>query len=79
MSASDKVSTTVLPTRGLSSATWDEIWSLTAEFYDVERAFIEGELRSRRAHRAVSHERRAARHGLDPYPCRRNSAAAISP
>src|SRR5687768_873319 len=47
MAASDKVSTTVLPTRGLPSATWDEIWSLIAEFYDVERAFIEAELRSR--------------------------------
>jgi len=49
MPASDKVSTTVLPTRSLSSASWDEIWSLTAEFYDAERAFVETELRSRQS------------------------------
>jgi len=41
--------TTVLPTRSLSSASWDEIWSLTAEFYDAERAFVETELRSRQS------------------------------
>ena len=49
MPASDKVSTTVLPARSLSSASWDEIWSLTAEFYDAERAFVETELRSRQS------------------------------
>jgi hypothetical protein len=49
MPASDKVSTSVLPTRTLTSSMWDEIWMLTAEFYDVERAYAEAELRKRQS------------------------------
>ena len=49
MRASDKVSTSVLPTRTLTSSMWDEIWTLTAEFYDVERAYVEAELLRRQS------------------------------
>ncbi len=49
MPASDKVSTSVLTTRTLTSSMWDEIWTLTAEFYDVERAYAEAELRKRQS------------------------------
>ena len=49
MPASDKVSTSVLPTRTLTSSMWDEIWTLTAEFYDVERAYVEAELLRRQS------------------------------
>jgi hypothetical protein len=47
MSESDEVSTSVVPTGQLSSAMWDEVWTLTAEFYDVERTYAEAELRRR--------------------------------
>jgi hypothetical protein len=47
MPASDKVSTRVLPTRTLTSSMWDEIWTLTAEFFDVERPYAEAELHKR--------------------------------
>jgi hypothetical protein len=49
MPASDKVSTSVLPTRGLTAAMWDEIWTLTGEFFDVERSHAEAELRRRQS------------------------------
>ncbi len=49
MPASDKVSTVVLPTRALTPAMWDEVWTLTAEFYDVEREYAEAELRRRQS------------------------------
>ena len=49
MPASDKVSTSVLTTRTLTSSIWDEIWTLTAEFYDIERAYAEAELRKRQS------------------------------
>jgi len=49
MPASDKVSIRVLPTRSLTSSMWDEIWTLTAEFYDVERVYAEAELRRRQS------------------------------
>lgn len=45
--AADQIITTVYPTASLSPAQWDEIWILTQEFYDVERAYAEAELRRR--------------------------------
>jgi hypothetical protein len=47
MSSADRVSTEVLPTRALGAAAWDEVWTLTQEFYDVEREYAEAELRRR--------------------------------
>lgn len=47
MPVSDKVSIEVLPTADLTSSMWDEIWTLTAEFYDVERDYAEAELHRR--------------------------------
>jgi hypothetical protein len=49
MPASDKLSTSVLPTRTLTAPMWDEIWALTSEFFDVERAFAEAELLKRQS------------------------------
>ncbi len=43
----DRISTSVHDTRELTSAQWDEIWILTQEFFDVERAYAEAELRQR--------------------------------
>ena len=39
MPASDKVTTTILPAQKLTSTMWDEVWTLTREFYEVERAY----------------------------------------
>ena len=47
MPAADRVSTEVLPTHALTLPMWDEIWTLTSEFYDVEREYAEMELRQR--------------------------------
>jgi hypothetical protein len=43
----DHVVTQVHRTRDLTRADWDDIWALTAEFYDVERDYAEAELRRR--------------------------------
>lgn len=45
MPAADQVSTEVLPTHALPPSVWDEIWTLTSEFYDVDREYAEMELR----------------------------------
>ena len=45
MPARDRVVTQVLRTSALSALDWDEIWALTAEFFDVERDYAEAELR----------------------------------
>jgi hypothetical protein len=47
MAARDRVVTQVLRTSALSARDWDEIWALTDEFFDVERAYAEAELRRR--------------------------------
>lgn len=47
MSSADRVSTVVLPTTELTPAMWNDIWELTREFYDVERPYVEDELRRR--------------------------------
>src|SRR5688572_22695696 len=47
MVARDLITTAVHPTDALTPAQWDEIWLLTAEFYDVERNYAEAELRRR--------------------------------
>ena len=47
MPAADRVSTDVLPTHALTASMWDEIWTLTSEFYDIEREYAEKELRRR--------------------------------
>ncbi|HEV7716563.1 MAG TPA: hypothetical protein VGO53_13280 [Steroidobacteraceae bacterium] len=47
MSEADRISTTVHATGELSLAQWNEIWTLTEEFYDVERSYAEAELRQR--------------------------------
>jgi hypothetical protein len=47
MAGRDRITTSVHPTRAMSAALWDEIWLLTAEFYDVERTYAEAELRRR--------------------------------
>src|SRR5688572_26948916 len=47
MPARDHVVTQVLRTSALSALDWDEIWALTAEFFDVERDYAEAELRRR--------------------------------
>lgn len=47
MSEGDRITTTVYASGSLSRAQWDEIWTLTEEFYDVEREFAEAELRQR--------------------------------
>jgi hypothetical protein len=49
MPAPDQVFTTILPTKKLTSTMWDEVWTLTREFYDVERAYAEAELRRRQS------------------------------
>ncbi len=49
MPASDKVSIELLRTDRLPPAAWDEIWTLTAEFYDAERDYVESELRARQS------------------------------
>jgi hypothetical protein len=47
MSEEDRITTTVHATAELSPAHWDEIWTLTEEFFDVEREYAEAELRRR--------------------------------
>jgi len=49
MPEGDRITTTVHATASLSQAQWDEIWTLTEEFYDVERPFAEAELRRRQS------------------------------
>ena len=52
MPASDKVSIELLRTDRLPPAAWDEIWTLTAEFYDAERdyATIQRQRQERQQH-----------------------------
>jgi len=45
----DRVRTSLRPTAALTPAEWDDIWTLTAEFYDVERDYAEAELRRRQS------------------------------
>jgi hypothetical protein len=49
MDDSDQITTTVHATTDLSKAQWDEIWTLTEEFYDVERDYALEELRRRQS------------------------------
>jgi hypothetical protein len=49
MSEGDRITTTVHASGSLSRAQWDEIWTLTEEFYDVERQYAEAELRQRQS------------------------------
>jgi hypothetical protein len=43
----DDITTSVHPVGSLTPAQWQDIWILTQEFYDVERAYAEAELRRR--------------------------------
>ena len=45
----DRISISVLATDEIPQPTWDEIWTLTAEFFDVERDYAEAELRRRQS------------------------------
>lgn len=47
MADGDRVVTHVHRTIDLTAADWDDIWTLTDEYYDVERAYAEEELRKR--------------------------------
>jgi hypothetical protein len=47
MPAADQITTTVHATADVTPAQWDDIWTLTEEFYDVDRAYAEAELRQR--------------------------------
>ena len=47
--ATDRIETVVLATGAIPPASWDEIWALTQEFYDVERDYAEAELRRRQS------------------------------
>lgn len=47
MAGRDRVVTQVRRTRDLTARDWDDIWTLTNEFYDVERDYAEAELRKR--------------------------------
>jgi len=47
--SSDRIVTSIHATGELTPAQWDEIWILTQEFFDVERAYAEEELRQRQA------------------------------
>jgi len=47
MAEGDRITTSVHATGSLSKANWEEIWLLTAEFFDVEREYAETELRRR--------------------------------
>ena len=49
MSQKDRIETLVYDTSALIPAQWDEIWTLTSEFYDVERDYSEAELRKRQS------------------------------
>ena len=43
MAGRDRVVTQVRRTRDLTPRDWDDIWTLTNEFYDVERDYAEAE------------------------------------
>jgi hypothetical protein len=43
--ADSGVTIEVLPTSALTSNLWNQIWSLTSEFFDTERAYSENELK----------------------------------
>jgi hypothetical protein len=45
----DRVRTTVRATTAITPREWDDIWTLTSEFYDVERDYAEAELRRRQS------------------------------
>jgi hypothetical protein len=45
----DRVQTSVRSTAAITQAEWDDIWALTSEFYDVERDYVEAELRRRQS------------------------------
>ena len=47
MPVRDQISVVVLPTSQVAQHDWEDIWLLTAEFYDVEREYAEAELRRR--------------------------------
>jgi hypothetical protein len=47
MSQQDRIETLVCDPGTISPAQWEEIWTLTQEFYDVERDHAEAELRKR--------------------------------
>jgi hypothetical protein len=47
MSQQDRIETLVADTSTISPAQWEEIWTLTQEFYVVERDYVEAELRKR--------------------------------
>jgi hypothetical protein len=47
MSQKDRIETLVCDTSTIGPAQWDEIWTLTQEFYDVERGYACAELRKR--------------------------------
>jgi len=49
MPETDRIAIEVRPTGALTSTMWDEVWQLTAEFYDVDRAYAEAELRKRQS------------------------------
>ena len=44
---SPSIATRVTKTTQLTARDWDDIWLLTSEFYDVERGYVERELRRR--------------------------------
>ena len=43
----DRIVTSVHPTGALTAADWNDIWLLTQEFFEVERDYVEAELRRR--------------------------------
>ena len=45
----DRVQTRVWPTAAITAAGWDDIWTLTSEFFNVERSYAEAELRKRQS------------------------------
>jgi hypothetical protein len=45
----DRVLTSVWPTSAITPSAWDDIWTLTSEFFNVERAYTEAELRKRQS------------------------------
>ncbi|HEU5133929.1 MAG TPA: hypothetical protein VFU13_02180 [Steroidobacteraceae bacterium] len=49
MSEGDQITTAVYATADLTRAQWDEIWTLTEEFFDVDRQYAEAELRRRQS------------------------------
>jgi hypothetical protein len=47
--AGDDINTSVHATSALTPAQWHDVWILTQEFYDVERGYVEAELRRRQS------------------------------